>query len=240
MKINDYTLSGYDVFPNDFVKPSCLFSVMQTAAGQDSAQYGAGYNDLIKDKMAFVMTKARLVIEAPIRNETKISVKTWGKKISGVSFLRDYLVYGEGGEVVARASTQWVLIDFESRHLLRPSALKTDVSSNLDESSEVEINRRLSVNEELSPIFYERKINFSDADINCHLNNCRYADLVCDACGFDFTKQHVTDIEIHYVSELSIGETVEIESFAEGNTATLVGKKKSCGTVSFSARVKVE
>ena len=240
MRINNYTLSGYDVFPNDFVKPSSLFNVMQTAAGQDSAQYGAGYNDLIKDKMAFVMTKARLIIEAPIRNETKITVKTWGKKVSGVSFLRDYLVYGDDGLVVARASTQWALIDFESRRLLRPSALKTDVSSNVEESAEVEVNRRLPVNEEVSPIFHERKINFSDADINCHLNNCRYADLVCDACGFDFTKRHVTDIEIHYSSELPIGETVEIESFVEGNTATLVGKKKSCGTVSFSAKIKVE
>lgn len=238
MFIINTQISGFDVFPNNTAKPSSLLHFMQDAAAGDVTQYGAGYKELLADDMIFVLTKIKLSIDKQIGNDFPIKVKSWGKSMSGASFIRDYTVFNDEG-ILARATSQWVLISYSDRRLLRTTTLSPNISSNQGEDSGLEMSRRILPPDGAKLYEAEHKVVLSDIDINNHLNNSRYADLITDNCAIDFIANRVSEIEIHYMNELHLNDSVKISSYSFENGATVIGMKAD-GTVSFSAEIKAE
>ena len=115
-------IKSYDVHPNGLLKISALQKYMQQIAREDSDSYGATYKRMREQNMVFVLTKLSLRINRPIRDEEIITIRTVNNRLDGASFVREFLVSGSEG-LVAEATTYWVLLDFEKRTVLRPSAL---------------------------------------------------------------------------------------------------------------------
>ena len=58
----------------------------------------------------------------------------------------------------------------------------------------------------------QRKLYYSDTDVNGHLNNTRYVDLACDAAELHLRPHGVflQELEISYVDECFAGETISL------------------------------
>ena len=71
----------------------------------------------------------------------------------------------------------------------------------------------------------ERTIYYSDLDVNCHLNNVKYADLICDAISMDQRKPcYFRELQINYNGECKAGDTIVL---ASNDAASFVS---GCGT----------
>ncbi len=233
-----HTITGYDVLPNGYIKPSAMLKYMQDGATMDAAGAGADYDSLRSRDMIFVVSKVLVNFVNTPKVDDVLEIRTWNSGTQGVSFIRNY-VMTVNDRVVGTATTRWVLVSYSARRILRPDALFTDLSSNVDELLPLEPSRRLRLMEGIAPKEAKYTASFTDMDTNYHVNNTRYGDLIVDYSALDMVKNRVSEFEIHFVSELKAGQTVSLSSTAEGN-ASVVTAVKDDGLQVFTSRISVE
>ena len=87
-----------------------------------------------------------------------------------------------------------------------------------------------------------RTFHYSDTDVNGHVNNGRYADLICDGLRMERLggEQFVSSLQVGYLAECRPGETVELYTGASDSVwyvhgADSSGKSRFDGAVSLAA-----
>lgn len=229
-----HVITGYDVLPEGVLKPSAALKIMQDVATLDSANLGADYKTLRSRDMIFVITKILVRFERLPRIDECLEVKTWNPGTVGASFIRNY-VCRVGDETVCTATSRWVLVSYETRRIIRPDALPENVTSNDEETLDMEPERRIKLPAGGTVIKNSYLARLTDLDTNYHVNNTRYGDFLVDYCGLDFEKNTIKEFEIHFESEIKGGELVELEAVVEGDTAYLSAHNGL--TQVFAARV---
>ena len=71
----------------------------------------------------------------------------------------------------------------------------------------------------------ERRLWYSDCDVNGHVNNVHYADYACDAIGLEEVGrgQFVSQVQIGYLKECRAGETIRLSAGRQGDTFYVQG-----------------
>ena len=76
----------------------------------------------------------------------------------------------------------------------------------------------------------ERRVLYSDADANRHLNNAVYADIMCDCVPGGMDGRTVKYIAVNYINERRIGDALNIycarcdDPDSEGETLLFTGE----------------
>jgi len=204
-------LTSYDIHPNDSAKMSSLLKYMQEAGRDNLDQLGFTYHALRDIGMFFALTRLTLEMKKPFLYPAVAQLSTWPRPSEGLYFYRDFELDIES-ESIASASTQWVLMDFNSRKLLRPKAFPKDLCT-VDKSNNVEITKSLRsvFNGVINPAGL-RAVRLSDLDQNGHLNNAIYADIATDLCdAFDYHSFYVNKIQISFINEAYLGDCIDLE-----------------------------
>ena len=84
---------------------------------------------------------------------------------------------------------------------------------------------------------YQRRILYSDIDINRHLYSMRYLQMALDSLDIDYLAQHqISDIDLNFLSEVLWGETVDVIRRSEDNAHQV---EMTCGgKAMFRAEIK--
>jgi len=233
-----HIITGYDVLPDGYLKPSAMLKYMQDAATMDAANAGADYESLRSRDMIFVVSKVLINFTRTPKIDDCLEVRTWNSGTLGVSFVRNY-VMSVDGEVIGSATTRWVLVSYSARRILRPDALFTDLSSNTEELLPLEPSRRLKLLDGVTVNEAVYTASLTDMDTNYHVNNTRYGDLIVDYSGLDLINSKIKEFEIHFVSELKAGQVIKLASTADGNTSYVTAVKDD-GLQVFTSRIVVE
>ena len=71
---------------------------------------------------------------------------------------------------------------------------------------------KLRLPQEMEPVCH-RRMQYSDTDINGHVNNCRYADFVCDAMEMQNLEEDkfLSQLQIGYLAECRPGDELEMQ-----------------------------
>ena len=190
-----YTNMWHDTDACGFVRPSRLLEYMQETANLQCRDYGMDLNDLFYQKgMGFLLSRSQIRIDAPLRAYEEIEVRTWCPPSRALSFLRNFQVL-RGGLVVAEALTTWALMDVNRKALIKVTDFDGEfpLGDPLDETT---LPKRVRIGSSLTlPVVGQRRTVYSDLDFNRHMNNTKYADMLCD---------HIPDMEGKYVSSLSM------------------------------------
>ena len=201
------TVTSFDVMPDREIKPSALFRYYQQVAREHLDSLGLVLDVMLEKRCVFVITRMKQVFYSSIRDYDEISIKTSSRVIKGAVFTRDYCVTRDG-ETVAEASTQWALIDLDSRRICRPSVYADyfDVQEELCSFTDI----KKSVMPESFDGKATYRVVFSDIDENYHMNNTRYTDICLDVIGGLDKGEVISEISIDFLSEARFGETLEI------------------------------
>lgn len=204
-------IESYDVQPNGIIKISALFKLFQKAAGDDFDKTGMTYDVLREHGIVFILTKTNVKFYDDIKRYDEVTITTYPRGTRGVSFLRDYDMFVDGKRV-AYASSTWVLLDINNRRLLRPFALDSIGSVQVDLDNMIEIeDKRIKFSAENLNKTDVREVYYSHIDCNGHMNNTFYPEIVFDYLP-DKYKDTLKDklISVYYITELMQGEKYEV------------------------------
>lgn len=215
----DFLVDSRDVDMFGQCRPSALLGHLQEGATLAALALGVA-GPQIRERYNTMWMVARQWTElyTPLRWNEKIELLTWHRGAVGVSSYRDYRLSREGREV-GRAVSTWVMVDVDTHKLFRMKELKefqgTDGGA---------LCYDVKLHRVPSPDAYdrreERRMRYSDTDINGHVNNTHYADFACDALHLEDHGQdkYVRSFQIGYMGECRAGETIWVDSAVRGDS----------------------
>ena len=207
--VRETVIEGTDVDAQSHCRLSRLFNIIQETATEHSVELGICRRDALEKYGCFWMVlRVYIAMARPVLwGETLRTVITPRKPAgSRVYWDCDFYV---GTERVGEAVPVFVLV---SRKTGKPADLTELPEFALPRYSEKTYTPgRIRFPDEMR-LFDTRKLYYSDADMNGHMNNARYVDLACDTAQLHLRPQgaFVRTITISYIGECFPGQTLSL------------------------------
>lgn len=235
--IGEYRVGANDVDQNSIVTTSNIIRYMQDAANTTMEEDGPSYVQLYESGYSFVLSRMRFVSYVPLYSHDILTVETWAAEVKGLHFDRCYRVL-RGGETVAEAIGVWAVVGLHDRRLHGASEL--GLHYRMDEMFEINAPARVRIPRDLEMRFTgERRVEYADIDINGHMNNTKYPDILCGYLGESMTGRRVASISISFVSEAPFGENIKFYTgYSDG--MYYIRTVKEDGSVNVEAIVTTE
>ncbi len=186
-----------------------LLAYFEDVACMHSEIAGFGINDMEKTKRTWVLLEWRIEVKKrPLFNDT-LKVKTWSRKIDKFYAFRDFEIINKNNEIVAIATSKWLFIDIEKGKLIKvgEDVSKVYEQENKSVFEEKDLPKFAEPTEFSKEIEY--KITKNMIDVNNHLNNIYYMDIVKECVPEELFTNEVNQFEILYKKEIKLGETVK-------------------------------
>ena len=203
----EITISSFDVGASEHLEAAALMRHFQETAARHASHLKVGFDDLRHENIFWALTHIQIEISRwPDMNET-VWFETWPRGIEKLYTTRDYRVKDQSGHTIINATSAWIMVDIVRKRPVRPSARLADIPFVPEEKAlgdfPVTIQER---NEETESAKQERKVVYSDLDINSHVNNTRYVEWIMDAIA-PSNKEHLKSLHIQFLNEFLAEET---------------------------------
>lgn len=163
---------------------------------------------------AFLLAKlcARVHLDIPAGEEATV-VTTPSAPVRAVYHRYTAIMLGED-KLAAEVDARWVLVDTQTRRILRKAPPELGLPFGASSVPELEVSIPKPQGE---PVLVGReKALYSRCDQNRHLNNTRYADLICDHLPLERLEAGpVRELTISYHREAPLGCTLGLYAWEE-------------------------
>jgi len=210
-----YKIPVYDTDFQGKLSIFSLFNYIQDIASEHAEILHFGRDDLQRNDQFWILSRVYAEIKSfPIWGETLI-LRTWPRGTDGMFALRDIEIMSEKGELIAGATTSWVIVNAKSRRPQRPENLLERMnlefpSSRATTRNAAKIMHTPTGDSGQSGPFY---VMASDLDVNYHVNNVKYIQWAYNTRTVRFLTTHIaTSVEVNYLSEAVEGNKIIIES----------------------------
>lgn len=186
-----------------------FFLMFQNAASIDASRIGIGKENIVKKNQDWVITRASVEFYDDIKFDETVEFYTYPSDLkNGFIFLRNGGIRKKEGTCAAKISSMWAIINNETRRIeFKPNL--PYISESIEGENPLPMANKVN-SEECSPL-YKRTMRYSDCDVNGHVNNTRYIEMISDIYPLEFYKTHkLRKIDINYVNELHDGDEVTI------------------------------
>ncbi|MBQ8584339.1 MAG: hypothetical protein IJ488_07020 [Clostridia bacterium] len=221
----------HEVDYNGIAKTSSIMKYIQTAAQSQLTERGYSYDGLRSMSRAFILSKFRLEIAAPLHAYAPYKAISFPCESRGYSFLRCYGLECDG-VTVARAVSVWALIDTESRALVKVD----DFELGLPLLPPLDLSLgHIRLPSELTEVG-NYGVHYGDVDQNMHMNNTKYPDMYSNF--LPLKGKMISSITVNYQSEAEIGERLRVER-AESSGRYFFRTTRSDGKVNSLAEIRL-
>jgi acyl-ACP thioesterase len=187
-----------------------LVNFLIQAAWYHAEELGWGVDNLLKKNLVWVLSGIKLEILNYAHWKESVTVDTWPKGVNRLFYLRDFNVKNTTGELIARGTTNWLLIDIDKR---RPKLMEGDaVILQLSDMPHA-IAELVSVLEfEGTPVqSTDYQVRYSSVDINRHLTTTGYIDYIFDSYDPEFiSANRPKSITANFIKEVKFGMNVHM------------------------------
>ncbi len=203
-----FTVHSYDVDAFGILAVPALTGFLMEAAGLHASRLGVGLEALMEKGLTWVLARQRLELPVPIRLGDVLEVETWPTGVERLAALRDLVVRRDGVEV-ARAGTQWFVLDRASRRPVRPDAVLDARFPRERTPSVAELGAGKLP--ELARWDFQKRfhVRYQDIDVNLHANNGSYVAWALEAIPLEvWQTSRLTALEVHYLAECRLGGAI--------------------------------
>jgi acyl-ACP thioesterase len=227
------------VDPSNRITPARVFDLFQEAAGRHAEDLGVGREYMINTGQAWVLSRVSVLMERRPKQLETFTIRTWPRGWERLFALRDFDILDSGGAVMVRGRSAWLILDIEKRRPLRPQATMDKLPLNEGKDSLPGGAAGLETRDGLTKTG-ERRAAYSDIDYNAHVNNARYVQWIQDITESALLEQAETiRLDINYLSEVKINETVEFFTAARNGLQTIEGRRPD-GAAVFRAELTIQ
>ena len=161
------------------MQPAAMLEIFQDLAIAHAEELGIGRSAMLEKNVVWVVIRTKLEVLREPKYNTIVTARTWPHSLSKFSFIRDFTIRDEQGELLVKATQEWVL-----EQLSRFSSAKDAYhgSHDFDEARAFEQKPRKISDFEIEgePAFVVTPA-YTDIDVNGHVNNAVYPNFVMNA-----------------------------------------------------------
>ena len=187
---------------------------MQEAAWKNAGALGFSSYDLLKNGVTWVMNRISLEVQQLPGHLDEIIVDTWPSGQDKYFVYRDYKVSTVEGEVIARATSNWVVLDIKTRKLTSVPDYIKNARFDVDRGNLERVRGKVNFNPGLSDHSYPVHVSWLDMDLNGHVNNSNYFKWLMDALPEQHHENHsISQMDISFMAEGYNGEQLDVQSY---------------------------
>ena len=184
-------------------RPGAILETMQETAGSSCYALGIGMEALREMNLAWVVSSTRVEFTRLPAIGERIRVETYPTPPRHMFFPRSHLFTDASGEVIGRANSLWVTLDISARKAVRSDEVLSRIPDNRDLPLALPLPAPVRLSEGAQPTRVEYLPQYTDFDVNGHVNNTRYMDWCMNALGLPLLRERaVTAFTVHYDSEV--------------------------------------
>lgn len=219
----EHTLLSSDVDLHQRLRTSRLLEMLQEASIAHTEALGAGRAVTLDQGILWVVALQRIHIARMPRYDERIVLESWPGETMHVLFPRHYLLSSATGEELVRASALWMLLDRQTRRMSFPERVGVCVPGT---SRMGELPLPDKVAEKSCDRYANYTVPFSVCDLNGHMNNTRYLDLVEDLGSF--ARRGLTPhlIQCEYAAEARLEDRLRIGWREDESGAYFCGERE--------------
>ncbi len=209
----EFTVRGYEADFTNRAAVQTFAYYMEEAAGRHAEKLGFSTDRLRDEGVAWVL--ARMYIETYTFPQTgeKVYLTTWPVGIEKLQFRRDFELRDGDGRMLARAISQWVVVNLETRKLERITSypgLEPEAPERTLEEPKWKIAPQAD-----SPELLQLDVRLSDIDQNNHVNNVHYIEWVVESVPYATdTEKNLASVEIIFRAEAKYKDKVSVKGTA--------------------------
>ena len=196
-----------------------LFRIMEEASIAHTEALGCTKDKTLDRGLLWVIARQSAEIEELPAYDDEIVIRSWQGNMFQMFFPRIYEIF-KGDRCIIRGYAFWALIDEETRETIMPEDYGISIPSR--PGSEDFYLQAVVIPKDSEPSFStETVIRFSQVDINGHMNNTRYFDVIDDVIWEKYPPEDPGDaaaprsILANYVNELRIGENFVLNVYEQ-------------------------
>jgi acyl-ACP thioesterase len=210
-----YSVKVYETGSNGLLSVQSLFNYFQDIASEHATKLRFGRDDLMKANRFWVLSRIYAVIERWPLWEENIVVTTWPRGTERLFALRDYTAVSEKGDLIAAATSSWLVVDRTTMRVQKPESLLSYIINDL--SNERSTGRDAekiiiphSEPEQSDPF----RVVASCLDVNMHVNNTNYIKWVTDSFSPEFLKQYMpASVELNFLAESKYNDELFVSNW---------------------------
>ncbi len=226
----NHTITCYEADANQLMRPTAMLDMMQEAANVNATTLGFGFDELISSNTAWVLSRTHVKFEKMPTWRQEVNLRTWHKGVAKLFYLRDFILSDSEGNPMVTATTSWLIIDMNTRRLVRNSDLATSADKCHKEDAIAEPADKVVVPVDIEPeLARKHPVTWSEIDTMGHVNNVKYVVWAIDAVKpEDVRERPLKELLINYDAEVMPGDEVKIyrvrQESEEGLVYYITGK----------------
>lgn len=233
----DFSVRIYECDRDGSLHFGKIFNLFQEVADENANQIGVGYDYCLAHNIGWVGAGYVVKIDRMPACEEKFTLYTWPSDKTAVSAIRDFKAVSEKGDTLFYATSQWALVNLETKRLVR-------MEENLPPYEPI---RERVIDSTFPAIPLPERVDhsltypvrFDEIDINKHVNNAVYPLWASEAVPSDFRSSHtVKGLSVAFKRPAVFGTTIAAETQIDETTTRTAIKSADDGTV--FARVQID
>jgi len=234
--VKDWEINFLQCYPNGYLKYTDLCNILQLTAALHAERGGISFTDMQAHHQAWVLSRMRVEISELPKWRDIITVKTWINSLENSRSIRCLEIY-LGNKKIIGCETFWAVFNTTTR---RPEnlALPHEHFEKYTDRATMQPFGKIDFQNEMNEIA-RHKVKLSDLDIVNHANSVKYLEWCLDTVTLDIIQhQKIDSLEMNYLKEVSLDDTVLINEKAIDNSITYTVQKEN--KVSFALQLHLK
>lgn len=237
--LKTYPINFYHVGADKRLTLLALMNMVQDIASDHAQALGFGH-DQLDQHTHWVLVRQKIQMEFWPKWQDEITIETFISHADIGTPPRDIVIYFQD-KIIGRGQTSWLVVDGQTRKIANQ---KVDLllSSSINETCGVKTHK-VSLPADLTYL-KSFQVQYSDLDMNFHVNNAVYGRWVTDSLSLDLLKEwRVSEFSINYLQEILYPSEVNIRTktivLESEQQIYLEGRVEEEGKAAFAALVKL-
>lgn len=190
---------------------------MQDTAAANADELGLGYDHLMPLDLAWILSWVKVEIdEYPVYGQ-HVLLNTWPKCSHKLYSMRDFRIKTIDQKVMCRATTAWLPMNTKTKRVTGIQNLPAPIPYNPELIGVDEFPSKI-ISTNTKQILFTKKFRYNDLDINHHVNNVKYVEMILDCFTLEkYTTYTIKSIAVSFSSESFYDNEIEVSISAGEN-----------------------
>ena len=211
----------HEMDANGIIPLWVLLNYFQESAGADAHNLSFGWEEMSPKGVAWIITKFEIKLLKEVHGVQTLKIKTWHCISDKIQSRRDFIIYNQAGEEVAKGISWWLILDLAKRKIVRsPQELLERNSGNpapIMEASDIKAPKFDGM-EPLKTLNIIARLE--DIDSNAHVNNAHFSAWAIDCLPAEVRENSVLkELLINYRAEVKLGDEIVAKAYAQSDNS---------------------